>query len=141
MKRYHKIGILLLVIVVVVAFFLQIINAKEGSSLPPKHSHLISLKDGSRMTHAFREQAGPDAIKGSLFWKEYIQKLLDQPDCVAMRYYYAIEDGKNTLVLVGVNSDGNDITNGTILEVGLPCPPFCSTQNPLTSNIEVAVGN
>jgi hypothetical protein len=142
MKRIHKVALLVIVVIVVVVGLLQLISAKENSSLPPKSNHLIGLIEASKMTHAYRAQAGPDAIKGGLFWKEYVQKLLDQPDCAAMRYYYAIGDaGKPTIVLVGVDSNGSDITDGIILELSPWCPPFCDNTNSLTSDVEVAIGN
>lgn len=142
MKRYYKIAILIIVVIVAFVGMMQLITAKEGSSLPPKHSQLESLKNASKYTSAYRQQAGPDAIKGGLFWKDYVQKLLDQSGCVAMRYYHGMNtDGKPVIVLVGVNDKGDDITDGVLLELIPFCPPFCPTQNPLTSDIEVAVGN
>jgi hypothetical protein len=36
-------------------------------------------------------------------------------------------------VIVGVNSDGNDLFEGAILDLGRGCPPYCSSENPLNS--------
>lgn len=103
-------------------------------ALPPKNNQIISLDEASKLTSKYREQAETDAIKGGLFWKEYVQKLLEQPGCVAMRYYHAIDDkGNPAIVLVGVNNEGEDITGGVLLEIGMVCPPWCPSSNKLNS--------
>jgi hypothetical protein len=102
--------------------------------LPPKNSQIISLDEASKLIGKFRAQAKADAIKGGLFWKDYVQKLLDQPGCVAMRYYHAQDDkGNPIIVLVGVDGDGNDMTGGIILELGPWCPPICDLSSKLNS--------
>ena len=103
--------------------------------LPAKNNQIIALGDASKLTQIFRQQqTKPDAVKGGLFWKEFIQKILDQAGCVAIRYYYAQQDdGTPALVLVGVDANGNDVTGGVVLEFGHNCPPFCSAANTLNS--------
>lgn len=103
-------------------------------TLPPKNNQIISLEEASKLTSKFREQVKAEAIKGGLFWKEYVQKLLDQPGCVAMRYYHAIDDkGNPTIVLSGIDNNGDDLTGGILLEVGPFCPPFCPSNKELIS--------
>jgi hypothetical protein len=41
------------------------------------------------------------------------------------------DNNKITLVLVGVDVSGNDLTNGVILDDLAGCPPFCSINSPL----------
>jgi len=66
--------------------------------------------------------------------KEKIIELLDQEDCVGIRFYYAINDqGEKILVLVGADSSENDMENGLILDKALPCPPICPRKNSLNS--------
>ena len=66
--------------------------------------------------------------------KEKIIELLNQEGCVGIRTYYAINDeGKKVLVLVGAESDENDMENGLIIEHGYLCPPFCPKKNSLNS--------
>ncbi len=49
------------------------------------------------------------------FHKTSILQLLSQPGCVGLNYYYGMkEDGKETIVLSGVDSEGNDL--------GIPSP-------------------
>lgn len=58
-----------------------------------------------------------------------IDEILQQPDCVSFRIYYGMSSDLNIhAILVGVNSDGNDILNvepPVIKEEGQRCPPFC----------------
>ncbi len=103
-------------------------------ALPQKNNQIISLDEASKLTNKYRVQAGKDAIKGGLFWKDYVQKLLDQPGCVALRYYHAQDDkGNPVIVLVGVDGDGNDMMGGVLLELGFLCPPICGIANQLNS--------
>ncbi len=100
--------------------------------LPVKSNHFFTLAGASVLTRNFRQHAAPGAIKGGLFWKEALRALVDQPECVAMRYYYGREDsGKPVLVLVGVDAQGRDMTHGILLEASIPCPPFCDAPNGL----------
>ena len=66
--------------------------------------------------------------------KEKILELLNQEGCVGIRFYYAINDkGEKILVLVGADSNENDMENGLLLENGNICPPFCPKKNVLNS--------
>jgi hypothetical protein len=46
-------------------------------------------------------------------------------------YYGLKADQTQCLVIVGVDSNGNDMTTGEIMEMGLPCPTRCSDDNAL----------
>jgi hypothetical protein len=57
---------------------------------------------------------------------------MNQDESEGMRMYYALDDnGKLTLVLVGVDSQGDDLYNGNLMEFGGLCPPDCPVENPL----------
>ncbi|MFA8343130.1 MAG: hypothetical protein ACEPO8_09210 [Rhodothermaceae bacterium] len=101
-----------------------------------------------------------EAKKGGFFGKEALMELLNQPGCIGMRYYYGrSDDDMKNLILVGVNEDGNDIllskgekqrppikdkamaihnqdddaaahSEAIILERSVPCPPWCSDNEP-----------
>jgi hypothetical protein len=102
--------------------------------LPEKNNQIITLDEATNYTSAYRKQSSPDAKLGGLFWKEFVQKLLDQPGCAAMRYYHGVNtDGKPVIVLVGVNDKGDDMTEGLLLEFSPFCPPFCGISNILNS--------
>lgn len=100
-------------------------NGKEGE--------FITIQEGAEMTTAFRE-AGSDSTKAVFFGREKIQEILDQADCMGIRMYFAENvDKQKTLVLVGATADGNDQTEGKILDRGRLCPIYCSTGNGLNS--------
>ena len=94
--------------------------------------HDIALADAAALTrnHRNANAAGPNLVKAVFFGKDALITILDQAGCVGVRCYFARTDKQQpTLVLVGTTADQNDMTNGAIMEVGLPCPPFCDTSN------------
>ncbi len=67
----------------------------------------------------------PEGWKGGTFDRAIIDKILDQPGCVQLRFYYGLDEaGKQTLVVVGVDSAGKDII-GVYGEKIFNCPPIC----------------
>jgi hypothetical protein len=99
-----------------------------------KRDHRISLEYARQLTRNFREFSSGSDIHGGLFDKESVLAVLQQPDCVAMRYYYGIDEySKSVLVIVGVDKKGNDILNGVIIEKAFPCPPYCGDINALNA--------
>lgn len=65
-------------------------------------------------------------IKGGSFERAAIDKILAQPGCQKLRFYFAADDtGKQTIILVGVDTSGKDMMMGTILDKTMPCPPYC----------------
>jgi hypothetical protein len=66
--------------------------------------------------------------------KEKIKAILDQSECKGIRFYFAVNDkGENTLVLVGADSNQNDMVTGLIADNGFPCPTICGISNSLNS--------
>ncbi len=97
-----------------------------------KEDHHISLEEAIKLISNFRNSQKDFSIKAHYFGKEALEKLLGQEGCVGIRIYYAQnEDGKPELVIVGVNEEGQDLENGTILNRGLPCPPWCLEESKL----------
>ena len=68
----------------------------------------------------------PTAIKAHSFDKSLLLELLESPETVGMRIYYAYENGAPCLVLVAMDSDGNDLADNPVIERGKPCPPYCT---------------
>ena len=75
---------------------------------------------------------GPDGepLKGHLFGKGNLSKLINQPDCHGIRVYYGMKKTKQGLIpqlmMVGVYQDGNDMIDHTlILDMTMPCPWVC----------------
>lgn len=97
-------------------------------------NHKIELADAAKLTRNYREAAGTGALLAAFFGKNALQAILNQAGCVGLRIYNArAENGNPNFVLVGVNSQGDDLTGGEIAEFGIGCPPICSTPNELTS--------
>lgn len=65
--------------------------------------------------------------KAFLYDKDLITDMLnDASECVGMRIYLAQKSNSDLcVVLVGTDSDGNDLTDYTILQHGTSCPSIC----------------
>lgn len=62
------------------------------------------------------EQAYPNENRGYHLGRNIIEKILAQPGCVGMRFYYGLnEAGQKTLVYVGLDADGKDIVKTTLI--------------------------
>ena len=73
------------------------------------------------------------SIKGGAFCRAIFDKILAQPGCVAIRYYYAkMDNGTPTIVVVGVDALGKDMEGGILGEVTYPCPPLCDDNSALS---------
>ncbi|MDP2176299.1 MAG: hypothetical protein Q8K70_10365 [Bacteroidota bacterium] len=97
-------------------------------------NHHISLQEASEITANFRNNMPPNGIIAHYFGKNAILNILNQPLCVGMRIYYALDNiDQPKLVLVGTDMNGNDIVNGNLAEFSIPCPTHCSDQNALNS--------
>lgn len=64
--------------------------------------------------------------KAMVYGKDKIQDILDQQGCVGIRIYNGLAQSKRVMVLVGIDSNGDDMTSGNILETGFPCPAYCA---------------
>jgi hypothetical protein len=94
----------------------------------------ISLDKAAELTRNYRQSAETGAILGGYGSKYSVSRILDQPGCVGLRIYYAMEDnGNHQFVIVGVNANGDDLYDGEIMEHIITCPPICPKANPLTS--------
>lgn len=94
-------------------------------------NHDIPLSEAAHMTANYRN-ANPGQTKGHYFGGTAIQSVLSQAGSVGVRIYYALkDDGTKQLVVVGVNADGNDLTDGIILDFSVACPPICGSVNAL----------
>lgn len=96
------------------------------SSIPA--GDVIDLAEAVSYTHGY-QLAHPDAIYSYTVSKEKVDLLLRQADCASLRIYNGLnpDDGRTCVVLVGVDSNGNDMTDGVIIERLVFCPPKCRT--------------
>ena len=97
--------------------------------------HHISLLEASSMTKAYREMY-PGQTKGHFFGKQAIIDILNQSSCVGIRIYYANDPltGEKHLVIVGAESNMNDICDGLLAERSRPCPTYCGKPNKLNAS-------
>jgi hypothetical protein len=97
-----------------------------------QENHLISIDQAAKYVQNFKNFPKAPTTRGGYFGRNIFEKILAQSGCVGIRYYYGLDDsGMPVLVLVGVNSGGNDLTNGPIGELSQPCPPYCPEPNQL----------
>lgn len=126
-----------------------------GHPTTPSQSHFITLAKAIELTTRFRSkkelilkteyQSQGILFSSETFNRAAIESLLNQPGCVSVRHYLGMdEDLKVRLVMVGVDSEGNDIlpsvqnnnaqgTVGDIVEDGQRCPDICPPDGPLNS--------
>jgi hypothetical protein len=94
-------------------------------------NHDFPLDQAALWTANYRK-LNPTATKGHYFGGTALRNLLNQTNCVGLRFYYALDDkGQKQLIIVGVDRDENDLFQGLIAERSIGCPPFCGTKNPL----------
>ncbi len=105
-----------------------------GRPLDKDRDHNIPLKRAAADTKRFRGGGpGRNGVAGA-FLADSVRKLLDQPGCVGIRLYLGESEARDSEVIaVGVDAQGNDMVEGTLLNASFPCPPFCSDDNPLNS--------
>ncbi len=95
--------------------------------------HEITLAEAVTMTHAY--QNSPLFVNQTVAVKtsnDVYLDIINQPGCVEVRSYFAKDaNGVLTLVIVGVDANGDDMTNGKIMDKALPCPTNCPINSPL----------
>lgn len=98
-------------------------------ALPDPKGHRISLKEAVEQTKRYRDSMQ----RGGLFLRKELDELLAQPGCSGMRFYFGRKEAADTLILVGVDKEGNDLVNGVLLDIHFPCPPVCGNGSLLNS--------
>ena len=107
---------------------------KIDPKFPGAEKHEITLEEARK--HIQRHKKNPIHPKhhGGSFDRGAIDKILAQPECKALRIYHGRnEDGTPSLILVGVDVAGKDMTKSAIMEKISPCPPFCDKSSALLS--------
>jgi hypothetical protein len=95
-------------------------------------NHVITLDQAVNYIQNFKNSPTAPSNKGGSFSRDIFDQILAQPGCSGIRYYYAKkDDGTPTIVLVGVDGGGNDMTSGVLGEETYPCPPVCGSPNQL----------
>lgn len=102
-------------------------NGDEGS--------VISLREAITMTKRFRDSAPIGTVLSQTLGNNKLLEIMNQVGCVAVRFYSAKnESGVMELVAVGVDSNGEDLYNGIILDRTVHCPPVCPGSSPLSKD-------
>lgn len=125
-------------------------NSKVGEFIPIEQCN--NWREQYAENHQ-KEQT--NFINSYFFGKDSIQHLLDYPEAIGIRIYYALDNTDKKMLIFPVDKDGNDIyiapfnleeTNEKTLTVdsldattqtqiggldgGWPCPPYCTTKKP-----------
>jgi len=75
----------------------------------------IGRENATTYVKAF-ETAHTNENRGYHLGRNIIEKILAQPGCVGMRFYYGLnEEGQKTLVYVGMDANGKDIVTQTMV--------------------------
>ncbi len=97
-----------------------------------KEEHHISLDEAKQYTKNFRASAKAPTVKAGYFGRAIFEEILAQPDCTGIRIYFGQkDDGATVLVLVGADTAGKDLYQGTLGDLYVPCPPICDVTSPL----------
>jgi hypothetical protein len=95
---------------------------------------VVTLAEAAEWTANYRKTIPEGDTIAHFVGKEKLLSILEQEDCVGIRFYYGKEnDGAKNLIAVGANSEENDLIDGIIVEKTLSCPTRCSEINPLNS--------
>jgi hypothetical protein len=101
-------------------------NGNEGS--------VISLTDASDLTANYRATISPGDRLGLFVGRNRLLDILNQTGCMGVRICFGIDkNGDPELVLVGADSNEDDMEKGVIVDHLSPCPPRCGKSNALNS--------
>jgi hypothetical protein len=109
----------------------DLLNTTNHQIDPTTALRLIANLKGKIKTNATTSaiSTNPRGIigtRGGAFSRRIIDKILAQPGCIGIRFYYAQkDDGTPTVVLLGVSSAGADIATESEADAAIPCPPYC----------------
>lgn len=95
----------------------------------PPRRHKITVAEARALMA--RRPRGLEA-RGGHFPREVFEAILAQPNCAGIRFYYGTNpDGSPAIVLVGIDANDADMTDGEIIDTHFPCPPFCGDNETL----------
>ena len=128
LKSVLVVSFIIALAMIVTGVFVGTIQAQYSG----KGNHVVTLDQALKYIKNFKDAPSAPTTKGGYFERNIFDQILAQNGCVGIRCYYAkMDDGAPTLVLVGVDKDGNDLENGTIGEAIFPCPPLCPSSGQL----------
>lgn len=93
----------------------------------------IDATTAEQLTKNYRLE-NPGQTLGHYFSKRTLHAVLDNPNCVGARIYYAAtENGEKELVIVGVDQNENDLISGFLGDRTFKSPPHKGAANFLNS--------
>lgn len=101
-------------------------------SVNQNSGEVITENQAIDFTHTF-QQRHPNEKKAYFVGSNKVEMILEQEGCIGVRIYDGLdsETSEQNRVLVGVNADGEDMTNGIIVEELIPCPSRCDQNSSL----------
>jgi len=95
-------------------------------SLSPTSGGTITVTLAQQLTRKFRSKF-PNEINASFIGTDNINLILGQKDCIGIRVYHGYDEeaGQLKLVMVGVDNEEKDITDGYIMDRMVICPNDC----------------
>ena len=130
-----RLRVLVLVVFIASVLSLAIVfsPASVKAQIPGIQNHVVTLDQAVKCIQNFKKNPVAPSIKGGYFGRNIFEKILAQQGVIGIRYYYAAKDDSTpTLVLVGVDSTGNDMVQGVVGEWTNSCPPFCGSTSQLS---------
>lgn len=93
---------------------------------------VITENEAINFTHTF-QQRHPNEKKAYFVGSEKVDMILAQEGCIGIRIYDGInsETSNENRVLVGVDSEGEDMVEGVIVEHLMLCPAHCPNSSSL----------
>lgn len=93
---------------------------------------VISLEKAIELTHSYQE-SNLEKPNSYFVGLDKINELLQQNGCIGVRIYPGLDPltNKSNMVLVGVDQEGEDLTNGIMLDELVTCPPYCAKNTQL----------
>ena len=105
------------------------------STLDPNRDHSITLEKAIEFTQRYRNSSSFNGKKGGFFGKAALMSMLEQNQAAGIRYYYGIDDEETpVLVLVAATEENQDLYNGELAEMAIPCPSVCDMDSPLSND-------
>lgn len=96
-------------------------------------SNIINLEQAETETHAYQNNPQFQGLtKSCAIDINAYEQLLAQPGVEKVRTYFGLDSNNQlSIVVVGVDAQGDDITTGLILGDSKLCPNFCPYNSPL----------
>lgn len=105
-------------------------------SFSSESGDFIKLQDALALRNKYKNEGDQNYTQANAYGMTKILGLLSQNGAVGLRMYHGLKEEASTfkreLIIVAVDSNGNDIidpTNPKILDLSDPCPTICDNNN------------